>query len=364
MKKHMVMALGLAWIAVFCLAGSSEAVKFRYENLGTLGGNQNYPGFGSKEAGINYAGQVVGYAFTAGGVKHAFVKSPGQAMVDLGLVIPGSGDSYARGISTSGIIGGYYSDAAGDHAVIWSQFMGMYQYASLGGTDSQVFGMNDAGTAAGIGRTSGALHAYVKPLGGTALDLGLPSGYTGSYATGINNADTVVGFLYDGNVHTPCIWSPSGGSYTAAAPLFSGADAKAFAINNLGQAVGYIKTSPTVFRAFLKSPGQGVQDLGALVGGTGWQSLAYDLNDSGWVVGRSGYYDGTRAFLWTPSGGMQDLNALVENLPAGVKLKEAHAINQRGEIAGYMDTDGSGFTNGIFKLTPMRSSLPVLLLLD
>ena len=88
-----------------------------------------------------------------------------------------------------------------------------------------------------------------------------------------------------------------------------------------------------------------------------WQSQAYDLNDSGWVVGWSHSDDGSRAFLWTPSDGMLDLNTLVVNLPPGVKLHEAHAINQRGEIAGYTG-------NSVFKLTPM-SSLPYsLLLLD
>ena len=67
MKKHVVMALGLAWVAVFCLAGSSEAVKFRYENLGTLGGNQTYTNFDFKEAGINNAGQVAGISLPTPG---------------------------------------------------------------------------------------------------------------------------------------------------------------------------------------------------------------------------------------------------------------------------------------------------------
>ena len=358
MKKHVVMALGLAWVAVFCLAGSSEAVKFRYEDLGTLGGNQNYTGFAVKEAGINHAGQVVGHAFTAGGVKHAFVKSPGQAIVDLGLIIPGSDESRARCINRSGIIGGFYSNSStGEHAVEWSQFMGMYQWAGLGGDNSEVCGINDAGTLVGLEYIGDFSHAYVKPQGGAGQDLGIPPGYIQSQATGINNANIIVGNLSDdGGILTACFWSPSGGSYTAAAPLFGVADTSAMAINNPGQAVGRLKISSTTYHAVLKSPGSGLQDLGSLVG-PGGQSLAIDINDSGWVVGYSSYYDGERAFLWTLSGGMQDLNTLVVNLPPGVTLMEAHAINQRGEIAGYT-------TNTVFKLTPIISLPSSLLLLD
>jgi probable HAF family extracellular repeat protein len=364
-KKRMVTALGLVWIAVFYLAGSAEAVKFRYENLGTLGGTQNYTGFSVKEAGINDAGQVVGYAFTAGGVKHAFVKSPGQDMVDLGLIIPGSVESRARCINHSGIIGGYYSNSlTGYNAVLWSLVMGAYQWTGLGGNNSEVLGSNNAGYLAGLGYVGLYSHAYVKPPSGEPLDLGIPSGYIESRATGINNANTVVGYLSDaGGIPTACFWSPSGGSYTAAAPLFGVADTYALAVNNLGQAVGKRRLSETVYHAVLKSPGHDLQDLGTLVG-PGWQSQAFDLNDSGWVVGWSNYYDGTRAFLWTPSGGMQDLNTLVVNLPSEVRLIEAHAINQRGEIAGYMSTGGSGQTNGVFKLTPIISLPHPLLLLD
>jgi probable HAF family extracellular repeat protein len=361
MKKHMVMALGLAWIAVFCLAGAAGAVKFRYENLGTLGGNQTYTTFDFKEAGINNAGQVVGSSFTAGGVQHAFVKSPGQAMVDLGSIIPGSSESYALCISKLGIIGGYYNDTSGDHAVEWSQFMGMYQYASLGGTDSQVLGINDAGDVAGIATVAWYLHAHVQPQGGTSQDLGMLPGDIASNARGINNSQTIVGYSQNsGGITTACFWSPSGPSWTAAAPLFGVAASRAFAINNLGQAVGTVTIS-NLNHAVLKSPGQALQYLGDL--NPTENSLAFDINDSGWVVGYTSKFGGG-ACLWTPVEGKQDLNKLVVNLPEGVWLIHAMAINKRGEIAGYMSTGGSDQANGVFKLTPISNPPSSLLLLD
>jgi probable HAF family extracellular repeat protein len=357
MKKHLVIALSLTWAAVFCLAGSSEAVKFRYENLGTLGGDQSYTGNSVKEAGINNAGQVVGYAFTSEGAKHAFVKSPGKNMLNLGLIGPGSDASQARGINNSGVIGGYFHDGTGDHAVRWSPIMGVYQWVALGGENSQVLGINDAGALVGLGYIGDYSHAYVVPQGGGPYDLGVPEGYIESRATGINQANTIVGYLSDNHgITTACFWSPSGEEYTAAAPLFGVADTVALAINNPGQAIGYRKISNTVFHAVLRSPGHELQDLSSLQGPEG-SSGAYDINDSGWVVGWSSSEHGSAAFLWTPSGGMQDLNTLVVNLPPGVKLDEAHAINQRGEIAGYT-------ANSVFKLTPLGGPPYSLLLSD
>jgi len=355
MRRQIGVGLLLALVTVFCLAGASEAVKFRYENLGTLGGAQDYAAFDYKEAAINDVGQVVGISHMAGGALHAFVKSPGQAMVDLGN-IPGSTESHAPGINNSGVIGGTYLDNLGAHACKWLPLGGgIYQFRSLdyaGG--SAVHGINDAGYLVGNARVSGFFHAYILPPGGNPQDLGMLSGHLSSFATGINRTNTIVGFSYDANaIPTACFWSPTGGSWTAAASLFGVADNKAHAVNQTGQAVGYQRVS-AASHAILGSPGQPLLDLGTLI--PGGESLAYDINDSGSVVGWASYDDGARAFLWTSTGGMRDLNNLVVNLPPGVILRQAQAINNRGEVAGYT-------TNGIFKLTPIVQP-PHLLLLD
>lgn len=363
MKKQVALVVGLAWITLCCLAGPSEAVRFRYENLGTLGGNGAYPGFSNKEAGINDAGQVVGFSFAAGGEKHAFVKSPGQAMVDLNLVLPpGTNESRARGINNSGNVAGFFhDDSTGDHASVWVPSAGGYLWASLGGDNSQCLGINATDDVVGLGYVGLYSHAYVKPKGENGVDLGIPSGYLESRATGINGAKTIVGYLTGATGYTACVWYPAGASWTAATSLFGVADSKALAINNQGQAVGY-KLIAGEFYAVLKSTGQPLQDLGGIVPGGG--SLAYDINDSGWVVGSATYYDGARAFLWTPGVGTQDLNSLVMNLPAGVRLVEAQAINKRGEIAGYMSSTSGGAEDGVFKLTPIPEPPLSLLLFD
>jgi len=73
------------------------------QDLGTLGGTTSYA------YGINDSGAVVGYAFKAGNVQHAFLYTSG-AMLDLNTLLPtGSGWSVlttARAINDHGQIVG------------------------------------------------------------------------------------------------------------------------------------------------------------------------------------------------------------------------------------------------------------------
>jgi probable HAF family extracellular repeat protein len=291
-------------------------------------------------------------SYTAGGALHAFFKSPGKVIQDLGL-ISGSIESHAPCINNAGTIGGYYVDSSHfSYACIWVPAGGYYQMQDISSgslSPSEVHGINAAGYIVGRADSGNGLNAHVRFPSGAYQDLGMLAGDYYSEAMGINNGNTIVGNSYGPNGCAACFWSPSGGGFTAAAALDPGMT-NACAINNLGQAVGY--NSISFYHAVLKSPGEALQDLGALLGEYE-SSLAYDLNDSGWVVGWFGAQ--RRAFLWTPAGGMQDLNTLVVNLPPGVTLMEAHAINNRGEIAGYT-------TNGVFKLTPIRN-LPFTMLL-
>ncbi|MCX5889215.1 MAG: hypothetical protein NTY36_07165 [Deltaproteobacteria bacterium] len=365
MKKQVVVGLLLSLVAVFFLAVPSEAVKFRYEDLGTLGGNQDYSSGGFRQIGINDLGQVVGMSHTAGGDSHAFLKSPGKAMQELPL-LSGTIESQAYCINHSGLIGGYYNlyDGTDDHACKWQLMPGpIYQVIDLGvGGGSEAYGLNDAGYFVGVARNSGYQHAHVLPPVGNAQDLGTLPGHHGSIAKGINSSGTIVGYSFDSSyINTACYWSPSGGSWAAAVSLFGVANSVAISINSQGQAVGYVISSGDS-HAVLQSLGQPLQYLGSFVSPQG-SGQAYDINDSGWVVGWSSGYAGLRASLWTSNGGAQDLNKLTVNLPTGVILYYAMAINKRGEIAGYMATSGSDI-NGVFKLTPIPEPPLSLLLFD
>ena len=74
-------------------------------------------------------------------------------------------------------------------------------------------------------------------------------------------------------------------------------------------------------------------DLGTLNGG---YSYAYEINESGQVVGNSNNI----AFLYE-DGVMYDLNTLVD-LPSGWVLRSAEDINENGDIVGTASTpDGT-----------------------
>jgi len=79
-----------------------------------------------------------------------------------------------------------------------------------------------------------------------------------------------------------------------------------------------------------------------------------DLNDSRQVVGSLG----SRASIWS-AGQTTDLNALVD-LPDGVLMTDAVAINNQGMIAGYANVNG---TQRAFLLTPAPVPVPATVFL-
>ncbi len=107
----------------------------------------------------------------------------------------------------------------------------------------------------------------------------------------------------------------------------------AYAINDSGQVVGQSYTSDNQIRAFLWDKDNGMQNLGVLEipgnPGQPYYSCATGINNSGQIVGYSGYYDGPeRAFLWE-NGQMCDLGSL------GGTDSHATGINNQGQIVGY-----------------------------
>ena len=126
---------------------------------------------------------------TSSGAIHGFVKSPGHAMVDLGD-IPGSVENRATCINNQGIIGGWCRDKFLYKACRWLKIGEAYQVTVL--RHNEIFTgltMPDIWWAK-------KYHAMVKTPGGL-VDLGPLPGGSQSTATGINNANTIVGFSLD-----------------------------------------------------------------------------------------------------------------------------------------------------------------------
>jgi probable HAF family extracellular repeat protein len=118
-------------------------------------------------------------------------------------------------------------------------------------------------------------------------------------------------------------------------PDVPGRGSAAFAINDLGEVVGWAQSAETSdgrllqrAAAWTAEAAPRMLDLGAL-GGAQSESVAYDINNARQVVGTSDTVSGSRhAFLWD-RGTLTDLGTL-----AGDTDSEAYAINDRGEIVG------------------------------
>jgi probable HAF family extracellular repeat protein len=385
LRSRQVSASVVLLVAVSALptvSPSALAAAYTILDLGTLGG------FGSSSAGyntLNASGQVVGTSFLSGNVTNdAYRTAPNSAISpgnDLGNF--GGNGSDARGINASGQAVGS-SDTTGNTAkhAFRTSANGAINAASdlgtLGGTNSFGWGVNVLGQAVGYSDIAGnsTTHAFRTAPNGviTALgDLGTLGG-SSSVAFGLNASGQTVGSAYTpGDAAFHGFRTTADGVITLASDLgtLGGTNAQAFAINDSGQVVGYSFLPNNVdFHAFRTTASGGVSaasDLGTL-GGTadGYTSYAYAINSLGQVVGTSKTptdptRDTNHAFFADVTGPMQDLNDLI---PAGTGwvLREAHGINDSGQIAGFGTAPNGEQHAFLLTPTPEPASLCLLAL--
>jgi probable HAF family extracellular repeat protein len=248
-------------------------------------------------------------------------------------------------------------------AMLYTPGAGVQDLGTLGGTMSVAYALNELGQVVGYSTTeTGARHAFRWTPGVGMQDLGTVDGGTASIARGINDRGEVVGqnVLPRTDAREPqthaFLWTPAGGMQDLGALGGGLTSSIAFDVNNAGQVVGRSysadqivspPTDPEFFsRAFLWSPGQGMQDLGALSGG---HAVAYAINDAGQVVGKSWlstsspppYGPNLRAVLWEPGNGIHDLGGLWNGPYNGA----AYGINEAGQVVGESDL-GIAFLDG------------------
>lgn len=193
-----------------------------------------------------------------------------------------------------------------------------YNIKQLGvsaGTDSRATSINNAGTVVGVHHPGEDGQPAAFLAGGGKVS------YPGFFSIGgINDQGVVSGSSSDPWVET---WQH--GQATRYNDFGIGGEGGR--INNAGAVAGVAWTS-TGYRAAVFANGT-TQNLGTLYGG---DSYAYDINDSGVVVGSSSTAPGalaSHAFVYA-NGVMTDIGTL-----AGDSSSNAWAINAGGAVAGY-----------------------------
>src|SRR6266581_3186969 len=207
--------------------------------------------------GINENGEVAAQSTTPGSFSvdfQASLWSAGSGMQDLG-------SGYALGINDSGqVVGASAPDVGtnGARAFLWSAGSGMQDLGS-----GSALGINKSGQVVGSTDTLNGPHAFLWSSGSGMRDLGTLPGRDSSLAAGINNSSQVVGRSWSsanaGDMGAFLWSSASGMQNLSALPEVSAAGwnqlARANAINNLGQIVGFGYLNDfTVQHAFLLSP--------------------------------------------------------------------------------------------------------------
>lgn len=257
---------------------------------------------------------------------------------------------------------------------------------TLGGISASAGTVNNVGQVIGSSTiSSSAMHAFFWE-DGEMIDLGTPSGFGVSYASGLNDDGLIVAstngefqseyaYMYEDGVWTYLGTLPGAAlAYSSAREvnnagqivgysftLGPGSDSRAwiwedgvmtdlgapanhrnyaFGINELGQVVGSLQfPDPNPGRrAYVWEDGV-FTDLGTLPGDTG--SSASDINAAGQVCGTSShpvppYFTAKQACLWD-DGGVSELGSL-----PGYATTASTALNNHGQVVGWARTGLSG----------------------
>jgi probable HAF family extracellular repeat protein len=323
MKSHLPGLVALVVVGAGIGDRSASAQPYCVTDLGCLPGGDGF----TNPTAINASGQVVGICYLHT-TTAPFLWESGR-MTALPL-LPGAGDAYARGINDLGQIVGYSSGPPeAYHAVLWDHGSLTDLGTLPGGRVSDAYDINNSGQVVGyatVPRSSYPNDEDVRAFlwdHGVMTDLGaLADGDTIAY--GINDVGQVVGLSRAGAHDHAFLWE--NGVMTDLGSLDGSFAEVGLDIDDTGTVVG-VSTVPPELHAVVWEAGR-IVDLGDLPGATDSQALGIDSR--GRIVGTS--QPPGHAFVWQ-DGVMHDLNDSIS--PAsGWVLQSAFDINDSGQIVG------------------------------
>lgn len=335
------------WLMCVLLCGlASSILANAYSTHELQGYGLQYDRWHSEACDLNNNGWTVGCISTDANsaIGTGLWKSYQDDLVDLqssyGIIWPG-------GVNDSGAIAAAFDYNGSTTAAVWSP-AGVTKLMTqpMGMIESWATDINNAGQVIGSGTVlnSGTLATWAMLWNTDGTATTIHSSTAGVCTTsGINGSGTVVGFSleYEGSEeHCRAFrWSAATG-YDQLALLPGTYASYAYGINDAGQIVGACDN-----RAVMWESDGSVIDLG----GAG-SACAYGINSDGYVVGS---YNGM-GVVWTPEKTIVTLDTSCRT------PSSATAINDMGQIVGYMTLDGGVMRAVLWQPVPEPTSLLAL----
>jgi probable HAF family extracellular repeat protein len=332
-------------------ASASGQVSYTVTDLGTLGGSATVA------AAVNSSGQVVGYTSIPGDDvygRHPFLWDHGT-MQDLGL-LPGYRGCTATAINDGGqVVGWCENDLPPARAFMWSAASGMVDLGLP--DDTEPLGMNNHGDV--VGFTS--RDAFVLYSDGVFSDLGPGAAFA------INDLGQIVGWTAAPRPASQraTLWDGSGahdlGTLDDPGPFVY---SFAYAINAYGKVVGRSSAGDPAPDGHDQEhavlwDANGTGNLGTLGGTSAWATAISGELIVGFSDTTPGPNSDIHAFLYDNNGPGYpvDLNSLISP-DAGVVVNYATGINSSGQIVGWGCLSPSGGRVCGYLLTPVIPSAP------
>jgi hypothetical protein len=308
------LAAAAAWSALCAPASAQEYVV---EDL------QPISSFGGRAFDLNDAGAAVGHGLSVSLQQHA-LSWPGAGVSDL---TPANPLAEGSGLSEGGLVAGWMRNASGaTEAVRWTTGVPAFLGMLPGHIGSFAQDASDGGIVAGWSVTPVGDPVASVWSGGTVQAIGPVQ----SWAFAVSETGDVVGHRWVGVEKQGFRWRA--GTLTVLPHL--GLDhVNAVGVSPLGRIAGSAASPEDgKLHGIVWEPDLSLSDLGLFL--SFFSTAATDANDAGVAVGGALNAEGElfAALVWRGSGA-EDLNTLIQP-GTGWELKDAQAVNARGEIVG------------------------------